>query len=101
MDVIERDPDGMEIEALQAAADLEGRRVLEIGAGYGRLTWRYARRTAHVTAIDPDGDAIARAVRECPPDLQDRLSFQPVGIEEFEPDSRQGLYEIVLLSWSL
>lgn len=101
MDVIERDPEGTEIEALQAVADLEGRRVLEIGAGNGRLTWRYAHRTAHVTAIEPDGDAIASAERECPSELQNRISFQPVGIEEFKPDPRQGQYEVVLLSWSL
>jgi cyclopropane fatty-acyl-phospholipid synthase-like methyltransferase len=55
------DPEGNETAALFDLVDLEGREVLEIGCGDGRLTWRYADRAAHVTAIEPFEDAIARA----------------------------------------
>ena len=55
------DPEGNETGALFDLVDLEGREVLEIGCGDGRLTWRYADRAAHVTAIEPFEDAIARA----------------------------------------
>lgn len=101
MDLIDRDPEGREIEALGAAVDLEGRRVLEIGAGSGRLTWRYAGHGGHVTAIDPDGAAIQQALRDCPPVLRERISFQPVGLERFEPGSGPARFDVVLLSWSL
>ncbi|HEY2965307.1 MAG TPA: class I SAM-dependent methyltransferase, partial [Actinomycetota bacterium] len=52
------DPEGNETEALFALVDLGDAEVLEIGCGDGRLTWRYADRTAHVTAIDPFEDGI-------------------------------------------
>lgn len=99
--MIERDPEKMEIEALGAAVKVDGRRVLEIGAGNGRLTWRYAQRAAQVTAIDPDSGSIEEATRDCPPELRDRVSFHDVGIEGYRPQSDRNPFEVVLLSWSL
>ena len=57
------DPENNEIRALFDLADLSGQYVLEIGSGDGRLTWRYAGRAAHVTAIDPFAEGITRARR--------------------------------------
>jgi 2-polyprenyl-3-methyl-5-hydroxy-6-metoxy-1,4-benzoquinol methylase len=34
--------------------NFNGQRVLEIGCGSGRLTWRYADQAAHVVGIDSD-----------------------------------------------
>ena len=53
------DPENGEPRALFNLVDLSSRRVLEIGCGDGRLTWRYADRAAHVTAIDPFEGSIA------------------------------------------
>jgi hypothetical protein len=37
------DPEGNEAHSLFDLADLAGQRVLKIGSGTGRLTWRYVR----------------------------------------------------------
>jgi hypothetical protein len=38
---VRTDPEGYETDALLNLVELEGREVLEIGCGDGRLTWRY------------------------------------------------------------
>jgi 16S rRNA A1518/A1519 N6-dimethyltransferase RsmA/KsgA/DIM1 with predicted DNA glycosylase/AP lyase activity len=62
---IRTDPEGNETATLFDLVDLDGAEVLEIGCGDGRLTWRYADRAAHVTAIEPFEDSIARARSGC------------------------------------
>ena len=58
---VRTDPEGNETKELFDLVDLEGVHVLEIGAGDGRLTWRYAERTAHVTAVEPFEGSVSRA----------------------------------------
>jgi 2-polyprenyl-3-methyl-5-hydroxy-6-metoxy-1,4-benzoquinol methylase len=62
---IRLDPENNETRALFDLADFAGQRVLEIGCGDGRLTWRYAGRAAPVTAIDAFSPGIERAL-PCP-----------------------------------
>ena len=67
------DPERNEIDALlEFVGDLAGKRVLEIGAGTGRLTWRYASRAGKVVAIDPNPKRIARAQNDIPKELHGR-----------------------------
>jgi len=62
---IYEDPEGHEPAAFAAAKlSFAGCRVLEIGAGDGRLTRQYARDAVSVMAIDPDAAAIARLAAE-------------------------------------
>jgi predicted RNA methylase len=76
------DPEDAETKALlDFAGDFGGRRVLEIGCGDGRLTWRYADRAARVVAIDPDADEIAAALEDLPPRLLDHVEFKAVSIQ--------------------
>ena len=99
---IRLDPDKYEIDALlEYTGSLAGKRVLEVGAGDGRLTWRYAAQAAHVTAIDPDAESIASALESIPAALQDRVDFHPVGVAEFEPPAGSPGFDMVLLPWSL
>ena len=94
------DPEDAETKALlDFAGDLGGKRVLEIGCGDGRLTWRYAHRAARVVAIDPDADEIAAALEDLPPRLRDRVEFKAVSIQEFVPDAPA--FDVVILSWAL
>jgi 2-polyprenyl-3-methyl-5-hydroxy-6-metoxy-1,4-benzoquinol methylase len=94
-----------EIKTLfEFAGDLTGKRVLEIGCGDGRLTWRYASQAAQVVAIDPNPEKVSRAGQNLPVELSERVSFQAVGIEEFAAQNLQGdagQFDLVLLSWSL
>ncbi|MGI8617250.1 MAG: class I SAM-dependent methyltransferase [Actinomycetota bacterium] len=94
------DPEGNETAALFELAEVDGAEVLEVGSGDGRLTWRYADRAAHVTAIEPFVDAVARA--------QERLrtarlpiEFRRVAFEDFASGSPPDVFDLVILSWSL
>ena len=93
------DPEDSETIALHDFADFTGKRVLEIGCGDGRLTWRYADRAAHVIAIDPDAEDIDTAREDLPPALRERVTFEVSRLEDFKPPKE--LFDIALLSWSL
>jgi 2-polyprenyl-3-methyl-5-hydroxy-6-metoxy-1,4-benzoquinol methylase len=97
---VRTDPEGHEIVALLELAELDGAEVLEIGSGDGRLTWRYAERTAHVTGIEPFEDSIARAVEQ-QRGTQLPVEFQNEGFEEFASASDADVFDVALLSWSL
>ena len=94
---IRLDPEGNEIAALTALVpSLTGCRVLEVGCGDGRLTRRYAERTASVLAIDPDESAIVALRSDLP---RGPVDVRAIGFEDLViPD--QSL-DVVLLSWSL
>jgi 2-polyprenyl-3-methyl-5-hydroxy-6-metoxy-1,4-benzoquinol methylase len=94
------DLEGSETDALFDLVELEGRGVLEIGCGDGRLTWRYADRADHVTAIDPFEDAIGRAKQRLRgTDLP--IDFRHVAFEDFAAASDTDVFDVALLSWSL
>lgn len=99
------DPENNEPNALFALADFNGRRVLEIGCGDGRLTWRYADRAAHVTAIDPFEGSIGRAKEKTPQELKNRVNFRHITFDDFAAESRElrasSAFDIAILSWSL
>jgi predicted RNA methylase len=80
---IQLDPEDSETTALLDYADFTNKRVLEIGCGDGRLTWRYAEQAAQVMAIDPKADQIEAAIKETPEHLKDRVTFLASGIEDF------------------
>ena len=98
---VRTDPEGNETEALFALVDLGGAEVLEIGCGDGRLTWRYADRTAHVTAIDPFEEGIARAKDRLPQRLEGKIDFRCEAFEEFAAETRSEIFDVAILSWSL
>jgi 2-polyprenyl-3-methyl-5-hydroxy-6-metoxy-1,4-benzoquinol methylase len=103
---VSRDLDQNEIKALfEIAGDLSGKRILEIGCGDGRLTWRYASQAAQVVAIDSDPEKVRRAMQNLPPDLNDRVSFHTLGLEEYvdqhPPREQANKFDLVLLAWSL
>lgn len=97
---VRTDPEGNETEALFALVDLGGAEVLEIGCGDGRLTWRYAERAAHVTAIEPFGGSIARA-KERLRETHLPVEFHHANFEDFAADTDADVFDIALLSWSL
>jgi predicted RNA methylase len=93
------DPLGAELAALAEIVDFSGVRVLEIGCGTGRLTWRYAGPAKEVLGIDPDAEAIAAALAATPPELLERVHFEvssPV-----ERDVPRGHFDLAFFSWSL
>jgi 2-polyprenyl-3-methyl-5-hydroxy-6-metoxy-1,4-benzoquinol methylase len=98
---VRTDPDGAEAIALFDLVDLDDREVLEIGCGNGRLTWRYADRTAHVTAIDPFEDGIAMAREALPATLRSRIDFRAAALTDFAAGTQTSTFDVAILAWSL
>lgn len=95
----QKDPEHNETKHLKKFADFTGRRVLEVGCGEGRLTWRYAGKAAFVAGVDTDLDALRVAAYDRPSDLKSKVHFANVAAE-FLP-FRKETFDIALLSWSL
>ena len=96
------DPERNEIDTLlEFAGDLGGKRVLEIGAGYGRLTWRYAQYAREVVGIDPNPERIARAQDDIPKNLRDRVTILETTLEEYQLDGQVIPFDVALMSWAL
>jgi ubiquinone/menaquinone biosynthesis C-methylase UbiE len=93
------DAEGAHLAAILRAADLRGRRVLEVGSGEGRLTWGFAPFAASVVAFDPDAELVASARAACPPELREKLRFEVASAEEIEIDPHS--VDLVFFSWSL
>jgi predicted RNA methylase len=93
------DPDGAELAALAELVDFAGLRVLELGCGDGRLTWRYAGPAEEVLGIDPDAGAIAAARASTPPRLRARVRFEIAS--PVERDVPRGHFDLAFFSWSL
>lgn len=99
--VIRTDPENNETRALLDMANFSGQHVLEIGCGDGRVTWLYADKAAHVTAIEPSAKLIALASQELPSHLQDHVEFHNATFGDFATASEPAAFDIVILSWSL
>lgn len=92
-----QDPHDSELHQFLDYAEIDGQRVLEVGVGEGRLTWRYAAQTRRVTGIEPDGERIADALLERPPELPVDLV---IARAESLPFPRE-MFDRAVLSWSL
>lgn len=99
--MIRQDPENNEPRALFEFADFGNKQVLEIGCGDGRLTWHYADRAVHVTAIEPSAGQISLARESLPSHLKGRIDFQVATFEEFAAKSAPSLFDLVILSYSL
>jgi SAM-dependent methyltransferase len=55
------DPSDLELRAIRSLAAFSGLRVIEIGAGDGRLAWPFATEAALWLALDPDGAELRHA----------------------------------------
>jgi len=94
------DPEANETRALFGLyPDFNGKRVLEIGAGDGRLTWRYAAGTRRVVAIDTDPARLERASLNRPTGY-DTVEFQLTNLEDLSAHTRER-FDLAILSWSL
>lgn len=93
------DPEGIELQTTLRHASFEGKDVLEVGCGDGRLTFKYAGMARRVVAIDPNAEQIERAKRNVPKELVSKLEFR-VGEGEKLPFPQES-YDVVFFTWSL
>ncbi len=68
---------------LDFTGDLAGMRVLEIGSGDGRLTWRFAHLAKYVVGIEPKTEKFSRAMTDLPSGLKNKIAFHNLGLEDF------------------
>jgi ubiquinone/menaquinone biosynthesis C-methylase UbiE len=94
----QKDPEQSETKHLLKYADFSGRRVLEIGCGEGRLTWRYAAQPALTVGIDADRDGLRVATIDRPSDLEERVHFSNAQAE-WLPFPKE-TFDLAVLAWS-
>ena len=95
---IQKDPERNETKYLHKFADFAGKRVLEVGCGEGRLTWRYAKETRLTVGIDLDQDALRVATIDRPSDLENKVYFSRAMSEQL-PFSKE-TFDIAIFAWS-
>jgi len=93
------DPEGAHLAALHRLGDFQGRRVLELGCGDGRLTLGIAPDAASVLAFDPDAEAVGRARQLLPAELAERVAYRVASGKEIELEPLS--FDLVVFSWSL
>ena len=94
-----RDAQGAEPAAIAAAADLDGKRVLEVSCGEGRLTRFAAEHALEVYAFDPDGERVRTAEAALAPELRKRVSFGVHDADALDVERRR--FDLALCGWSL
>lgn len=93
------DPEGVEIRTLADLAPVDGLRVLELGCGEGRLTFRIAPAAGSVLAVDPDEERLMAARSALPADLAEKVELVVAGATEVDATRRE--FDMALFSWSL
>jgi 2-polyprenyl-3-methyl-5-hydroxy-6-metoxy-1,4-benzoquinol methylase len=97
---VDVDPERHEIDLLlELAPTLRGARVLEVGCGDGRLTWRYADRPSSVLAIDTNPERVAAACSRQSMLDGSPITFRVCPVAALDPGS--GPFDVVIMSWSL
>ena len=93
------DPEGVELETVLKHATFQGKEVLEVGCGDGRLTFKFADLANRVVAFDPTAEDVRKGTQTAPRELLSKVDFL-VGTGEKLPFPDES-YDVVFFTWSL
>ncbi len=93
------DPEGLQLQTVLGHTVFQGKEVLEVGCGDGRLTFGFGGMAKRVVAIDPIAGDIKKATRNTPKALVSVLNFL-TGTGEKLPFLDES-YDEVFFTWSL
>ena len=96
---LQRDPEGFEQKVLHALVGFNGKRVLEVGCGEGRLTFKYAAASSLTVGFDPDHDALRIARADSPHAMQKHVHFAGASVSHISFSKET--FDIAILAWSL
>ena len=93
------DPEEVETRYIHEFVNFANARVLEVGIGEGRLTWRYADVARAVVGIDPQVTRVVAANLERVGALRANVNLVAAQCETLP--FRAEMFDVALLSWSL
>ncbi len=96
---LQKDPEGFEQKTLHTFVDFKDKRVLEVGCGEGRLTFKYAAASNLTVGFDPDHDALSIAQTDSARQMQKHIHFTGASASHI-PFSKE-TFDIAILAWSL
>lgn len=96
---MQKDPEGFEKKLLHKFVDFTNKRVLEVGCGEGRLTWKYASAPNLTIGFDADQDAVRVARADSAHELREHVHFTQASASHI-PFSKEK-FDIAILAWSL
>lgn len=94
-----RDPENLEGKTLQRFVDFSNKRIMEVGCGEGRLTWKYAAASSRTVGFDPDHSALRIARADSPHGLEKHVHFLGASAKNI-PFAKEK-FDISILAWSL